>query len=173
MMVCRLVTIFLQRGDLLGCLFGPQKSLAQNIGQPSLISLAYTIKRSRKAYYGELETNQRKLDIIERLIYSTSCKPFSMRSRRLSRALRFISARQSSMNGSATSSTIAKAISRMFREGIEGFKGGLSAENYISITGASRATATKDLHDMVEKGAMNRSGERRHTRYTLNLPEPE
>jgi hypothetical protein len=27
-----------------------------------------------------------------------------------------------------------KAIARMFREGIDGFKGGLSAENYISIT---------------------------------------
>lgn len=59
----------------------------------------------------------------------------------------------------------------MFREGIEGFKGGLSAENYISTTGTSRATATRDLHDMVEKGALSRSGERRHTRYALNMPE--
>ena len=35
-----------------------------------------------------------------------------------------------------------KAVARIFREGLEGFKGGLSAENYISITGASRATTT-------------------------------
>ncbi len=27
-----------------------------------------------------------------------------------------------------------KVIARLFREGIDGFKGGLSAENYISIT---------------------------------------
>jgi hypothetical protein len=31
----------------------------------------------------------------------------------------------------------------MFREGIDGFKGGLSAENYISISKTSRATATR------------------------------
>jgi Fic family protein len=63
-----------------------------------------------------------------------------------------------------------KAIARMFREGPERFKGGLSAENYISITRTSRATATRDLHDLVEKHALTRTGERRHARYALNLP---
>jgi Fic family protein len=62
-----------------------------------------------------------------------------------------------------------KVIARMFREGIDGFKGGLSAENYITITGTSRATATRDLQDLVEKGALARVGELRHTRYFLNL----
>ena len=57
----------------------------------------------------------------------------------------------------------------MFREGIDGFKGGLSAENYISITKASRATATRDLQDLVEKGALTKTGELRHTRYFLHL----
>jgi Fic family protein len=57
----------------------------------------------------------------------------------------------------------------MFREGIDGFKGGLSAENYITITGTSRATATRDLQDLVEKRALARVGEFRHTRYFLNL----
>jgi len=64
-----------------------------------------------------------------------------------------------------------KAVGRMFREGIEGFEGGLSAQNYISITRASRATATRDLQDLVEKGAFTRAGELRHTRYYLNLVE--
>jgi Fic family protein len=57
----------------------------------------------------------------------------------------------------------------MFKEGIDGFKGGLSAENYISISKTSRATATRDLQDLVEKGALTRRGEQRHTRYALNL----
>jgi Fic family protein len=60
----------------------------------------------------------------------------------------------------------AKAIARMFREGIDGFKGGLSAENYITITGTSRATATRDL---IKRGALTRIGELRHTRYFLDL----
>ena len=60
-------------------------------------------------------------------------------------------------------------VARMFREGIEGFKGGLSAENYIAISQTSRATATRDLQDLVEKGALTKSGELRYTRYFLNL----
>ena len=62
-----------------------------------------------------------------------------------------------------------KVLARMFREGVEGFKGGLSAENYMAITGASPATATRDLADLVVKGALTRTGERRHTRYWLNI----
>ncbi len=62
-----------------------------------------------------------------------------------------------------------RVIHRMFREGIDGFKGGLSAENYIGITKASRATATRDLQDLVAKGALIRTGERRHTRYQLDV----
>src|ERR1700687_6208770 len=62
-----------------------------------------------------------------------------------------------------------KVVARMFDEGIDGFTGGLSAENYISISKTSRATATRDLQDLVEKGALTKSGELRHTRYRLNL----
>ncbi len=62
-----------------------------------------------------------------------------------------------------------KVIARLFREGPAGFRGGLSAENYIAITGTSRATATRDLQQLVEIGALTRSGERRHTRYGLRL----
>jgi len=58
----------------------------------------------------------------------------------------------------------------MLREGPEGFRGGLSAGNYASITGASPATATRDLVDMVAKGALVRSGERRHARYAVAIP---
>ena len=54
----------------------------------------------------------------------------------------------------------------MFREG---FEGGLSAANYIAITDAARATATRDLQDLVAKGALRRIGERRYARYHLNV----
>ena len=64
-----------------------------------------------------------------------------------------------------------KVLARLFREGLEGFKGGLSAENYIAITGTSPATATRDLADLVDKGALTRTGERRHTRYWLNIQD--
>jgi Fic family protein len=63
----------------------------------------------------------------------------------------------------------AKVIARMFREGPDGFKGGLSAEKYLSITGTSRATATRDLQNLVQIGALTRTGARRYTRYWLGL----
>src|SRR5262249_19635716 len=63
-----------------------------------------------------------------------------------------------------------KALLRMLREGPEGFQGGLSAGNYVTITGASTATATRDLAAMVEKAALRRRGERWHARYTVEVP---
>jgi Fic family protein len=58
----------------------------------------------------------------------------------------------------------------MLREGPEGFKGGLSAGNYATIAGASPATATRDLADLVDKGALHRVGERRYARYHIAIP---
>jgi Fic family protein len=57
----------------------------------------------------------------------------------------------------------------MFEEAPNGFKEGLSAGNYIVITKTTRATATRDLADLVEKGALVKTGELRYTRYKLNL----
>ena len=59
---------------------------------------------------------------------------------------------------------------RMFEEGFEGFKGGMSADKCIRLTEASRSTATRDLQDLVEKKALARRGELRHTRYFLAIP---
>jgi Fic family protein len=60
----------------------------------------------------------------------------------------------------------------MFQEGLDGFKGGLSAEDYIRITKtSSRATATRALQDLVAKDALTKTGELRYTRYSLNLSE--
>ena len=61
------------------------------------------------------------------------------------------------------------AIGHNWHSIVDGFKGGLSAENYISISKTSRATATRDLQDLVEKGALTKTGELRHTRYPLNI----
>ncbi len=62
-----------------------------------------------------------------------------------------------------------QALLRMFAEGIDGFRGGLSAKNDMTITGTPTATATRDLADMVKKGALIPQGELKATRYFLNL----
>ncbi len=46
-----------------------EKSLAQTIGQPSLIALAFTIERKRKDYYDQLERHQKTLDVTPWLVW--------------------------------------------------------------------------------------------------------
>ena len=146
-----------------------EKSLAQNTGQPSLIALAYSIERERKTYYDLLERHQKTLDVTPWLEWFAETV-LTAQQVTLDRVGFFIAkARFYDRHREQLNDRQAKAIERMFREGPDGFKGGLSAENYISITGTSRATATRDLQEMVEIAALTREGERRYTRYWLNL----
>ena len=46
-----------------------EKALAQNLGQPTLIALAYTIERKRKDYYAALERNNKDIEITPWLVY--------------------------------------------------------------------------------------------------------
>src|SRR3546814_4157294 len=59
----------------------------------------------------------------------------------------------------------------MFAEGPDGFKGGLSARNYRTISEATSATATRDLAGLVDLGALRRAGERKSTRYYLAIDD--
>jgi Fic family protein len=146
-----------------------EKSLAQSIGQPSLIALSYTIERDRKAYYDQLECHQKTLDVTPWLVWFAETILTAQKAT-LARVAFFIAKAQFyDMHRVRMNDRQAKAVERMFREGLAGFTGGLSAENYIAITAASRATATRDLQDLVAIGALTRTGTLRHTRYWLNL----
>jgi Fic family protein len=147
-----------------------EKALAQNLGQPTLIALAYTIERKRKDYYAALERNNRELRIDGWMEYfaNTVLKAQDNTLKRVDfyvAKAKFYEKFRDRLNERQS-----KAIARMFKGGIDGFEGGLSAENYISISKTSRATATRDLQDLVEKGALTKTGELRHTRYSLKLP---
>jgi Fic family protein len=146
-----------------------EKALAQTLGRPSLIALAYTIERGRKDYYAALERNNKDLEITGWMIHfaNTLLEAQTTTIKRVDfyvAKAKFYERFRGSFNERQ-----AKVVARMFREGIDGFKGGLSAENYISITHTSRATATRDLQDLVALGAFTKTGELRHTRYALNL----
>ena len=146
-----------------------EKSLAQNLGHPSLIALAYTIERARKAYYSALERNNKDIEITDWLVYFADTIN-QAQGNTIKRVDFYIAkAKLYEQLRGKLNERQEKVIARMFREGIDGFKGGLSAENYIGITKTSRATATRDLQDLVTVGALTKTGELRHTRYHLNL----
>jgi len=146
-----------------------EKSLAQNLGHPSLIALAYTIERARKAYYSALERNNKDIEITDWLLYFADTIN-QAQANTIKRVDFYIAkAKLYEQLRGKLNERQDKVIARLFREGIDGFKGGLSAENYITITKTSRATATRDLQDLVTMGALTKTGELRYTRYQLNL----
>ena len=147
-----------------------EKALAQNLGHPTLTALAATILAKRNAYYAALEANNKQQEITPWLTWFAATV---IEAQRRSIALvdflvdktRFLDRLRDQINERQK-----KALLRMLREGPEGFEGGLSAGKYASITGASPATATRDLADLVAKHALVRSGEQRHTRYAIAIP---
>lgn len=146
-----------------------EKSLAQNLGQPSLIALAYTIERQRKDYYAALEQNNSELTVDGWMNYFATVV-LEAQHNTIKRVEFYVAkAKFYERFRDRFNERQSKVIARMFREGVDGFKGGLSAEKYINISKTSRATATRDLQDLVERGALTRTGELRHTRYFLNL----
>jgi Fic family protein len=59
----------------------------------------------------------------------------------------------------------------MWKEGPNGFEGGMNARKYVSIATTSKATATRDLQDLAEKKIFIPTGGGRSTRYVLNLSD--
>jgi Fic family protein len=62
-----------------------------------------------------------------------------------------------------------RIVQRMLKEGLEGFEGGMSAKKYMNITKTSKATATRDLQDLVEKDIFKPFGGGGSTAYEVNL----
>ena len=149
-----------------------EKALAQSAGQPTLTALSLVLQRQRSRYYRELELASASLEVsgwldwfadrvIEAQAHTLAWLEFLIAKARLFDRLREkLNLRQE------------KALLRLMRDGPDGFKGGLSAGKYCAITGASPATARRDLAELVALGALLRTGERRGTRYVLTFAQP-
>jgi Fic family protein len=146
-----------------------EKALAESFGQPTLTALAATILARRKAYYAALEAANKKNEITAWLAWFAGVTIEAQRRTMANMEFLIEKTRLLDRVGGELNPRQEKALLRMFREGPEGFKGGLSAGNYITITGASPATATRDLTDLVEKGALTRRGELRYARYEVSV----
>lgn len=62
-----------------------------------------------------------------------------------------------------------KAVNLLLDAGPDGFEGGMSTKTYEHLTGAARATASRDLVALAELGLLSVVGAGRGTRYYLNL----
>lgn len=146
-----------------------EKALAQGLGQPSLTALSVMIERRKKEYYKALEFAHQENEITDWLMWFADTV---LEAQQLTqRWIDFLIAKTKlfdSLRGKINARQ-EKALLRMMREGPDGFEGGLSAGKYTSITAAPPATARRDLAELVELGALTRTGERRGTRYWLQF----
>lgn len=146
-----------------------EKILSQGVNRPILIAVSKVLEKRKKEYYAALERCNRTLNVDHWVEFFSEAV---IQAQEESMQLLYFLIEKSKMLTSLTgqlNERQEKALLRMFAEGMSGFRGGLSAENYIAITKTSRATATRDLADLVLKKALVKTGELRHTRYSLNI----
>jgi Fic family protein len=143
------------------------KALSQGINQSSLISLSWAIQSKKKKYYQALELSNQNLNIDYWLNYF--CKTI-LEAQQYSQDLLELMITKNKLfetwRGHLNDRQI-KVLQRIFKEEPQGFEGGLSAENYIKISKTSRATATRDLQNLLEMKILKKTGEGRWTRYFI------
>ena len=123
----------------------------------------------RKEYYSVLKTTNSSLDITRWLVWfsKTIMDAQIWSERRLIRTIeqvQLFNRLERQLN-----SRQKTAILRLFRAEPDGFKSGLSENNYFRITGAAPSSVTRGPSDLVAKGVPRKTGERRHTRYWINV----
>lgn len=148
-----------------------EKALSQGIGRPVLLSLSEAIDAKKKAYYEALKQAQRSIDVTDWIHYfigvilqaqanAEAIIDFTLRK------VRFFDRFQARLNDRQK-----LGLRRALEEGPEILTRGISAGLYAELAKTSRATATRDLQDMLEIGAIARLGEAggRSTRYRVGL----
>lgn len=133
--------------------------LSQELGRPALLSLSTIIDARRRAYYAALgAASKGGLEVTPWLsFFVESVLDAQLQARSM---VDFVLAKTRFWDrwGQVVNERQAKVLSRMLREGPGGFEGGMSARKYVSITGCSKATATRDLTELLEKGVLQTTG---------------
>ncbi|MBN8781427.1 MAG: Fic family protein [Terrimonas ferruginea] len=148
-----------------------EKALSQTIGRPVMLSLSRTIEAKKSDYYESLEKAQRSNEItpwIEYFIKTTLDAQIEAEAHIdfTLKTTRFFDRYKDHLNDRQLT-----VVRRMLEEGPKGFKGGMNARKYIGITKTSKATATRDMQQLLEIGAFILSGKAggRSTSYQVNI----
>lgn len=145
-----------------------EKVLAQGLKRPILMSLSSAIEADKKSYYAALKQAQRTNDLTEWLHYFSETilkaqQEFISTINFILKKTIFFDKYQSKLNEAQR-----KVINRMLEDGEE-FTGGMNAKKYQIIAQVSKATATRHLQDLVEKGILVSRQGGRSTNYQVNL----
>lgn len=146
-----------------------EKALSQGIGRPVMLSLSRTIEANKKEYYQALGKAQHSNEITSWINYfiKTVLDAQIQAENEIDfilKKVKFFDRFKNMLNDRQLT-----VIKRMLGEGAKGFEGGMNARKYISITKTSKATATRDMQDLVEKDIFIPAGGGRSTNYQINL----
>lgn len=146
-----------------------EKALSQGTGRPIVMSLSRTIDARRNAYYDALKSAQRSNDATAWIDWFLAAVLEAQTDAEAQ--IRFVlkKSKFQHRHHAALNDRQRKVIERMLAAGPEGFTGGMNARKYISLTGASKATATRDLQQLALLGVLIPTGGGRSSRYELAL----
>ena len=150
-------------------------ALAQDEDLPRrYYSLSARIMTERELYYGILEKCQKSsLDITEWLSWFLECycRAITDSEAAISKVLKKAAFWQKNAQA-ALNKNQRKVINRLLEAGPDGFEGGLSTRKYVSIAKVSRATAYRDITDLLEKRILARHKSKgRSVSYELVFPD--
>ena len=148
-----------------------EKAMSQAIGRPVILSLSRTIEAHKNNYYESLQNAQRSNEITPWMEYFIKTSLDAQIDAEVQidftlKKTRFFDKYKDRLNERQLI-----VIKRMLEEGPNGFAGGMNARKYIGITKTSKATATRDLQQLIEIGGFipaNPAGGR-STSYKINL----
>lgn len=146
-----------------------EKAISQGLNSPILFSISKSIEKRRAEYYKALQDAQRKLDINQWLEWFSSIMLEAQENAEQTiqftvKKVKFFDQHDQNLNERQR-----KVINRILEEGVEGFKGGMNVKKYLSITNSSKATATRDLQNLVEMNIFTMHGGSRSIRYEIQL----
>ncbi len=146
-----------------------EKAMSQNIGRPILLSLSQAIDVDKKAYYTALQESSKSNAITPWINYFVALVLEAQVE--AEKQIQFVLSKTKYFDGfeDQLNPRQLKVIKTMLEQGPDGFVGGMNARKYASITKASKATATRDLQQLLEMGAVTVEGDGRSTRYHLNI----
>lgn len=146
-----------------------EKALSQGFGYPAILSLSQAIDAKKKLYYSSLHSASKSNEITEWINYFLH---LILESQILvEKQINFILLKSKFFDTykKDLNERQLKVMRRMLDAGIKGFEGGMSAKKYMAITDTSKATATRDLQDLLTRGAIKQIGHGRSVRYEINL----
>ena len=151
------------------------KALAEGLCLPVILPVSATIMRHRVAYYDEINEASRTLDWTNWAAFFIPVLTEMMT--HFVAAMRFVAVKHDYLGRYERdfSARARKVILRMFEDGEEGVKSGLSAAKWMRMAKVSKPTATRDLAELEAQGAIVSEGGGASLRYRLTccaLHEP-